>query len=214
MDTGLIGRKSASLVRLPEAGALDYAFAALAVLRREGPASLDPFMMLGDFRLYGPARQAVRFGEDDVVTVETAGVHRHVRTPYGGVAIREASWQGDELTCVVDGRHVRAHVHRDRRIVTVDRRGGMRRFTMVAPEGSGDAGSADAILAPLTGRVVRVVVRPGDEVVKGAPLAVLEAMKMDHVLKAPRDGVVARVSVSEGQQVMQDVPLLELEASA
>ncbi len=214
VDTGLIGRKSASLVRPPKAEALDYAFAALAALRRECRASRDPYMMLGDFRLYGPARQSVRFGEDDVVTVETAGANRHVRTPRGGVAIREVSWQGDELTCVVDGRRVRAHVHRDRPIVTVDRRGGMRRFTMAAPEGSGDAGSADTILAPLTGRVVRMVVRPGEEVAKGAPLAVLEAMKMDHVLKAPRDGVVARVSVSEGQQVMQDAPLLELEASA
>ncbi len=214
VDTGLIGRKSASLVQPPEAEALDLALAALAVLRPEPRASRDPYRTLSNFRLYGPARQVVHFGEDDFVTVETIGGHRHVRTPLGEVAISEVSWKGDELTCVVDGRRVQAHVNRDGRVVTVDRKGGMRRFTMAAPEGSGHADSADAILAPLAGRVVKVVVRPGDEVAKGAPLAVLEAMKMDHVLKAPRDGVVARVSVSEGQQVMQDAPLLELETSA
>ena len=214
LDTGLIGSKSASLVRPPEAEAVDHAFAALAALRQECCASRDPYVMLGNFRLYGPARQTVRFGEEDVVTVETTGAHRHVRTPLGEVAIPEVSWEDDMLTCVVDGRRVQAHVHRDGRIVTVDRKGGMRRFALAAPAGSGHVESADAILAPLAGRVVKVVVRPGDEVARDAPLVVLEAMKMDHVLKAPRDCVVARVCVSEGGQVMQDAVLLELEDSA
>ena len=214
LDTGLIGRKSASLARPPEAEVVDHAIAALAALRQECRASRDPYMMLVNFRLYGPARQVVRFGEEDVVTVETTGAHRHVRTPLGEVAIPEVSWEGDELTCVVDGRRVQAHVHRDDRIVTVDRKGGMRRFTMAAPGGGGHAESADAILAPLAGRVVKVVVRPGDEVARDAPLAILEAMKMDHVLKAPRDGIVARVCVTEGGQVMQNAVLLELEDSA
>ena len=214
LDTGLIGRKSASLARPPEAEAVDYAIAALAVLRRECCASRDPYMLLGNFRLYGPARQVVRFGEEDVVTVETTGAHRHVRTPLGEVTIPEVSWVGDVLTCLVDGRRVRAHVHRNGRIVTVDRKGGMRRFILAAPGNNGHAESADAILAPLAGRVVKIVVRPGDEVARDAPLAVLEAMKMDHVLKAPRDGVVAQVCVSEGEQVMQHAVLLELEDSA
>ncbi|MXY34864.1 MAG: 3-methylcrotonyl-CoA carboxylase, partial [Boseongicola sp. SB0664_bin_43] len=96
----------------------------------------------------------------------------------------------------------------------VDRRGGMRRFALAAPDVIGDSGSPDAVLAPLTGRIVKVVVRPGDEVARDAPLAVLEAMKMDHVLKAPRDGVVSRVCVSEGQQAMQDSVLLEFEDPA
>ena len=214
VDTGLIGRKSASLTQAPEAEVLDFAFAAIAALRREHGPSLDPYTALGNFRLHGPARQAVRFGEDDVVTVATTGAHRLVRTPLGAVEIPEVSWKGDELTCVVDGCRVHAHVRRDGRVVTVDRKGAMRRFAVAVPDGGGDMEFANAILAPLAGRVVKVVVRPGDEVAKDAPLAILEAMKMDHVLKAPRDGVVARVCVSEGGQVMQDAVLLELEVSA
>ena len=214
VDTGLIGRKSASLTQPPEAEVLDFAFAAFAALRREHGPSPDPYMALGNFRLHGPARQSVRFGEDGVVTVATTGAHRHVRTPLGEVEVPEVSWEGDELTCVVDGRRVQAHVGRDGRVVTVDRKGAMRRFAVAVPDGGGDTEFANAVLAPLAGRVVKVIVRQGDEVAKDAPLAVLEAMKMDHVLKAPRDGVVARVCVSEGGQVMQDAVLLELEDSA
>ena len=214
VDTGLIGRKCASLTQPLETEALDLAIAALAALRRERRASGDPYLMLDSFRVHGPARQAVHFGEADVVTVETTGAHRHVRTPLGEVEIPEVSWKGDELTCVVDGRRVQAHAHRDGRVVTVDRKGAMHRFSMAAPDGGGDTESANAILAPLAGQVVTVAVRPGEEVAKDAPLVVLEAMKMDHVLRAPRDGVVARVCVSEGQQAMQDSVLLELEDPA
>ena len=214
VDTGLIGRKSVSLTRPPEAEILDFAFAALAALRRGRDASSDPYLILDDFRVCGPARQAVRFGEDDVVTVETTGAHRHVRTPLGEVEIPDVSWEGDQLTCVVDGRRVQAHVRRDGLVVTVDRKGALRRFSMAVPDGGGDTESANAVLAPLAGRVVEVSVRPGEVVARDAPLVVLEAMKMDHVLKAPREGVVARVCVSAGQQVMQDAVLLELEDSA
>ena len=214
VDTGLIGRKSASLTQPPEAEVLDFACAALATLRRDPCPSLDPYVTLGNFRLYGPARQAVRFGEDDVVTVETTGAHRHVRTPLGEVEVPEVSWEGDQLTCVVDGRRVQAHVRRDGRVVTVDRKGALRRFSMAVPAGGGDTESANAVLAPLAGRVAEVAVRSGEVVARDAPLVVLEAMKMDHVLKAPREGVVARVCVNAGQQVMQDAVLLELEDPA
>ena len=214
VDTGLIGRKGASLTQPPEAEVLDFAFAALATLRRDPCPSLDPYVTLGNFRLYGPARQAVRFGEDDVVTVETTVAHRHVRTPLGEVEVPEVAWEGDQLTCVVDGRRVQAHVRRDGRVVTVDRKGALRRFSMAVPDGGEDTESANAVLAPLAGRVAEVAVRPGEVVARDAPLVVLEAMKMDHVLKAPREGVVARVCVSAGQQVMQDAVLLELEDPA
>jgi 3-methylcrotonyl-CoA carboxylase alpha subunit len=49
-------------------------------------------------------------------------------------------------------------------------------------------------------------------VAKGARLAVLEAMKMEHVLTAGRDGVVAEVLVAEGAQVEAGAPLIVLEA--
>jgi 3-methylcrotonyl-CoA carboxylase alpha subunit len=59
------------------------------------------------------------------------------------------------------------------------------------------------VRAPIIGRVAKVFVRKGDKVGKGDRIAVVEAMKMEHVLHAPRDGVVARVAVKEGEQVVQ-----------
>jgi 3-methylcrotonyl-CoA carboxylase alpha subunit len=75
------------------------------------------------------------------------------------------------------------------------------------PAYEADAGSdvADgaSIRAPIIGRVAKVLVKAGDAVAKGDRIAVVEAMKMEHVLHAPRGGVVARIAVAEGQQVQQ-----------
>ena len=55
--------------------------------------------------------------------------------------------------------------------------------------------------APMPGLVLRVMVKEGDEVMKGENLLVLEAMKMKNLLRSPRDGTVASVDVNEGQRV-------------
>ena len=64
----------------------------------------------------------------------------------------------------------------------------------------------DALLAD----VARVFVTEGDVVEKGARVAVVEAMKMEHVLHAPRGGTIAKVSAKEGQQVNQGALLVAL----
>jgi propionyl-CoA carboxylase alpha chain len=53
----------------------------------------------------------------------------------------------------------------------------------------------------MPGTVARVAVRPGDVVHAGDALVVVEAMKMEHSVRAPHDGTVTEVRVSEGQQV-------------
>ena len=53
----------------------------------------------------------------------------------------------------------------------------------------------------MNGRVVAILVRPGDRVTAGQPVLTLEAMKMEHVHKAGIDGVVAAIDVAEGEQV-------------
>jgi len=61
--------------------------------------------------------------------------------------------------------------------------------------------AAGSLTAPMPGAVVRVLVEPGDTVVAGQTLVVLEAMKMEHSVHAPSAGVVAEVRVQPGQQV-------------
>ena len=57
------------------------------------------------------------------------------------------------------------------------------------------------VLAPMPGRVVRVLVKPGDEVAVRQGLVVVEAMKMENELASPRAGTVRDVAVSEGASV-------------
>ena len=72
-------------------------------------------------------------------------------------------------------------------------------------DGGDDADQAgDQVVAPMPGRVRIVHVQAGDEVTRGAPLAVLEAMKMEHTLTAPRDGTIAELRVKEGEQVTEN----------
>ncbi|MGF3021448.1 biotin carboxylase N-terminal domain-containing protein [Methylobacterium aquaticum] len=67
-----------------------------------------------------------------------------------------------------------------------------------------------AIKAPMHGRLVAVLVAPGETVVRGQRLAVVEAMKMEHALTAPRDGTVAEVTAEAGQQVAEGARLITL----
>jgi len=80
--------------------------------------------------------------------------------------------------------------------VTVDgRRNRQRR------DDHGAATGPQEIAAPMSGKVVRVLVKPGDAVRARQPLVVVEAMKMENELRAQRDGAVASVHAREGQSV-------------
>lgn len=75
----------------------------------------------------------------------------------------------------------------------------------------GDVPSATGqvtIAAPMPGRVVKVLVAPGDAVVARQGLVVVEAMKMENELRAPRAGTVAEVRVREGAPVEANVVLV------
>ena len=68
-----------------------------------------------------------------------------------------------------------------------------------------------ASIAPMPGKVVRVLVKPGDEVKARQGLVVVEAMKMENELRAARDGRVRDVAVAEGQSVDAGAVLLIVE---
>jgi biotin carboxyl carrier protein len=59
----------------------------------------------------------------------------------------------------------------------------------------------------MPGRVVKVMAAEGDKVLKGQPLMILEAMKMEHTIVSPRDGVIARAAFSENDMVPADAVL-------
>ncbi len=73
------------------------------------------------------------------------------------------------------------------------------------------AESKSDIGAPLQGKMTRVLVKPGDEVKKNAPLFVIEAMKMESIVSAPFNGIVTRVLLLEGTVVEQEDLVLSIE---
>ncbi len=70
-----------------------------------------------------------------------------------------------------------------------------------AVPGPGSRSAPGSLLAPMPGTVVRIAVSAGDTVAAGAPVVVMEAMKMEHTVPAPHDGIVAEIGVREGQTV-------------
>jgi biotin carboxyl carrier protein len=74
-----------------------------------------------------------------------------------------------------------------------------------------DAGAGPrTIVAPMPGRIVKVLVKPDETVFAGQPLVVVEAMKMENELRAPRAGAVAEVRVREGSSVEANAVLVVL----
>jgi len=69
----------------------------------------------------------------------------------------------------------------------------------------------EGVWAPVPGKIVNVMVKPGDKVEEGAPVVVLEAMKMENELHAPKKGTVAAVLVKKGDQAEKGQLLVAFE---
>jgi len=88
-------------------------------------------------------------------------------------------------------------------------------FECPAAQGQAEqASGSGAVLAPLTARVLQVMVTPGQTVQAGERLLVLEAMKMEHTLTAPFAGVVRELQMQAGGQALKGALLLQIEAEA
>jgi len=69
----------------------------------------------------------------------------------------------------------------------------------------------DNIKAPMPGLVLAIKVAEGDTIEKGSPLVILEAMKMENIIKSAGGGVVKKITVKEGQAVEKNELLIEVE---
>jgi 3-methylcrotonyl-CoA carboxylase alpha subunit len=117
------------------------------------------------------------------------------------------------LSVVLDGEHFTAQV-----VASGDERHifcGSEHHRMALVDPLAHAGEelreGGHLTAPMSGAIVAVLVKAGDEVARGAPLLILEAMKMEHTIAAPRDGTVAELLFAPGDQVSEGGELLRLE---
>lgn len=78
------------------------------------------------------------------------------------------------------------------------------------PDGIERAADGAEVRAPIPGMIRRVLVKPGDAILRGQPLVTLDAMKMENEICSPTDGTVIEVRAREGQTVEKDDVLLSL----
>ncbi len=114
------------------------------------------------------------------------------------------------------GQRITATVYRQGEVAHVFASVGATQITvidMLAHAGQGPA-EGGRLTAPMPGKVVSFGVKAGDKVSKGQPLAVMEAMKMEHTIAAPADGVVEELLYAPGDQVAEGAELLRIAVAA
>jgi 3-methylcrotonyl-CoA carboxylase alpha subunit len=220
VDTGLIERELASLTAEREPCAQVVALAALAAcgfMADDLAHGTGPWLALTAWRQWGPAVQHVHLMHnrrpfEAVVRSHNLASHE-VESAAGAVALVLERTSGPNIRFECDGRVADARVAMaaDDIIVHLDGHN----FTFSRPDAHGgedDEGAhEDRVMAPIPGLVKLVRATAGSQVVKGDPLVVLEAMKMEHTLSAPRDGKIAEVLASAGELVQEGSVLVRLE---
>ncbi|MGZ5265917.1 MAG: acetyl-CoA carboxylase biotin carboxylase subunit [Caldimonas sp.] len=229
LDTALIEREHAALFA-PAVEPPDdvWLVAALAEVER-GARALDraaaksgepqsPWALHDGWRLNGRAARRLGFrGEAEVCEVDaTALPGGGWELSIGGVAVvASATLHGDgPITATLGGRRVAATVvaQGERRHVFLAGRG--HALSFVDPLGIAGAEHEEegtGLVSPMPGKVIALLVKPGATVDKGAPLLVLEAMKMEHTISAPHAGKVKSFRFAAGEQVDEGVELVEFE---
>ena len=95
------------------------------------------------------------------------------------------------------------------------RRGRTQSAEIIAPpipqRGSASNTPDNIVASPLSGRVISILVRPGDHITAGQEVCVVEAMKMEQSIRASRDGVIKKILVQPMDSVRTNDPLMELE---
>jgi 3-methylcrotonyl-CoA carboxylase alpha subunit len=200
IDTGFIERHQSDLIPVqtkPDSRILASA-AQFLVDDRARVDSSDPWNAQDGFRLSGEARETFEFLVDSA------------RTP-----VEIVHHRGGALSIFVNGKKSTADSHAQAmRLssgdIAVMEAGETWQLSLYDPFAAAEAKgeSTDRIKAPMPGKIVQVFVRPGENVTRGQPLAILEAMKMEHTLAAPADALVATVDVAQGDQVKEGAVIL------
>jgi len=219
LDTGLIPREAAVLFNQERVGLALAAAADVAqtLIDERATQSADPFSRTDGWRSHGVfTRQfAFEFGGQHVQAGltylhdgalsfkvgETAGVLSFTATPQG----IDLQFAGQRALVSVYRKGEVAHIFTAKgatQIIAID-------LLLHAGEAPAEGGR---LTAPMPGKVVSFAVQAGDVVKKGQPLAVMDAMKMEHTIAAPMDGVVAELLYAPGDQVVEGAELLKLTA--
>lgn len=218
-DTDLIARDIASLTKgiLPTDEAI--AIASLLNVNLLQPAdNSDVWQTLRGWRHWGEAEifSTLYFGDAPIerkIICHTPGEYR-IEGGEAPCLIERIEYENASVSYVTDGIRKRANVFSDKAGITVFQDGQTYDLKRDDPlEGSHETSSgSDTVTAPMPGLVKLVSAKAGQQVKKGSALIILEAMKMEHTLKATHDAQIASLHVSEGDQIAGGTLLITLES--
>jgi 3-methylcrotonyl-CoA carboxylase alpha subunit len=204
-DTGFIDRNMDALGATPQG--LDRAAAAAGAREliegeraRIATHGTSPWDVADAFQLSGARRLAlpvIADGEAVVAEVDYG--------PQGAAVTVEGATPASDAVAVAQPD-----------AVYVLRRGRQTKVALrdLALDQAGDASGGGLVRAPMHGKVLAVLVETGARVSRGQPVAIIEAMKMEHTLTAPVDGTVSEVAVTKDAQVAEGAKVLVVEPSA
>jgi 3-methylcrotonyl-CoA carboxylase alpha subunit len=222
IDTGFIEREISALTRrAPSLAALDLAAACVAVLlreRSESVASDSPWDRSDGWTLAGRRSRPLSFRQgaeryDAVLWHTRDGLRLDVggRTDRLQFAPREGAVFD---MCLGDAPERVSVAWSGRDLALTTPRGGCN-LHWIDPfvADISEAAAAGRIVAPMPGTVTRILAEPGVGVPRGAPLIVLEAMKMEHTLRAPAEGRLKALKCAVGDFVQEGAELADFEAT-
>lgn len=207
VDTGLIGRELATLTEAPQMLPRHLVAAAMTL------ANLVTLPAGAGFVLWQPLRQSVRLiWQEEIFDLAVEVIDdKHQIWDVAGEKI-EARRIAKIWTI---GGHPMPPVAHDKATVTVfDNHGLVFHSVDLLDREDGGGGDGNVIQAPMPGLVKAIDAQIGQAVSKGDRLAVMEAMKMEHVLLAARDGIVIEVMAQPGDQIEAGAALIQLEPEA
>jgi 3-methylcrotonyl-CoA carboxylase alpha subunit len=220
LDTALIPREQAVLfnqqpVPLPLAAA---AVVAATLHGEQAQAGADPFSRRDGWRSHGLATRRFEFdyaeqsAPAELRYLHDGTLHLTVGDAAGPLAFQV---EGEQIDLQYAGLRERVTVHAQGETDHVFAARGAATIVsrdLLAHAGEGQA-EGGRLTAPMPGKVISFAVKAGDTVRRGQPLAVMEAMKMEHTIAAPADGIVAELLYAPGDQVGDGAELLKLVAA-
>jgi 3-methylcrotonyl-CoA carboxylase alpha subunit len=222
IDTGFIEREISALTRkAPSLAALDLAAACVAVLLREqseSVASDSPWDRSDGWTLAGRRSRRLTFRQgaeryDAVLWYTRDGLSLN----FGGRTdrLQFAPREGAVFDmCLGDAPERVSAAWSGRDVDLSTPRGGCK-LHWIDPFAAdiSESAAAGRIVAPMPGTVTRILAEPGVGVLRGAPLIVLEAMKMEHTLRAPAEGRLKSLKCAVGDFVQEGTELADFEAT-
>jgi 3-methylcrotonyl-CoA carboxylase alpha subunit len=219
VDTGLIERERATLIpaaaELPKEVFEVAALAQLAAERDEAAQSISPWSVTDGWRINGAQNRTLQFSAGE----QTATVSvRYTSMGYvmGDEPARVQRTSDSDLRITIGQRHINTAAVKSGEQLNVFLRGQQHVLTYVDPlvHAGETEETQGGLTAPMPGKIIALLAEPGAEVAKGAPLLVMEAMKMELTVFAPSQGKLVGYLCNAGDQVKEGVPLVDFQASA